>query len=59
MNYLTKKAYIYYHKCFLKFMIESVSSLKDKNNTTLVFLLSKRPQVLTIFYDSPAKYYIN
>jgi len=30
---------------------ESVLSLKDNKNTTLVFLLSNFSQVLNIFYD--------
>ena len=38
-------------------MKESVLSLKEKNNRTLIFLLPNCPQVLKIFYDSPVKYY--
>ena len=41
----------------LSFMQECVLSLKEKNNTTLVFLLSNCPLVLKIFYDCPFKYY--
>ena len=33
-------------------------NLKEKNTTTLVFLLSNSPQVLKIFNDSPVKYYL-
>ena len=40
-------------------MRESVLSLNEKNNTTLVFLLSNCPQVLKIFYDWPIKYYFD
>ena len=37
-------------------MKEFVLSLKEKNNTTLVFLLSNCPHVLSIFNDSLVKY---
>ena len=40
-------------------MKESVLSLKDKNNTTSVFLHSNCLQVLNIFKDSPVKYYFS
>jgi len=38
-------------------MEEPVLNLKEKNNTTLVFLFSNCPQVRKIFYDSPVKNY--
>ena len=41
------------------FMKASVLSLKEKSNTTLVFLLPNCPQVLTIFNDWPIKKYVD
>ena len=38
-------------------MKKSVLSLKEKNNTTLLFLLSNSPEVLKIFNDFRIKYY--
>ena len=38
-------------------MKESVLSLKEKNNTILVFLLSNYLQVLKTFYNLPIRYY--
>ena len=38
-------------------MKESMLSLKEKQNRTLIFLLPNCPQVLKIFYDSPVKKY--
>ena len=36
---------------------ESVLNMKEKNITSLDFLLSNCLQLLKIFYDSPVKYY--
>jgi len=38
-------------------MKESVLSLKEKNNPTLVSLLSNCPLVLQIVYNWPVQYY--